>query len=229
MLRPASGSVPSLWAHLFRCSSPHVDTTITACCTAETRLKRCSPAPSKGCGVGRSPGRCSEQLWWCSSTSLAAGCHREKGCHAGQHPSSSWEAFAWQLACSLQLLAARWWLSCPLSPPTRPSSKQPLLLPAPGRRGWLGHCAKVNIYIAGAFLPLPWIFSPFLKCHRSAVFIIGQEMSSLLAGSLTPSCTTAPTSASAACPHVHPASSGGRIWLGRRRKQAWSSTTTQHC
>lgn len=122
---------------------------------------------------------------------------------------SSTAAFAGQRACSFQLWAARWWLSCPLSPHTRASSKQPLLLPAPGRRGWLGHHAKVNIYVARAFLPLPCIFSPFLKCHRSAVFIIVQEMSSLLDGSLTPACagsTVATPFISAAGSCVHPGS-----------------------
>lgn len=69
-----------------------------------------------------------------------------------------------------------------------PAASNPFFLPTPGRSGWLGQCAKVNIYVAGAFLPLPCIFSLFLKCHRSAVFIIVQEMSSLLAGSLTPAC-----------------------------------------
>lgn len=53
---------------------------------------------------------------------------------------------------ALHLLSTCWWLSRPLSPCNRPSSKEPLL-PAPRRR-WLGHCAKVNIYVAGAFLPL---------------------------------------------------------------------------
>lgn len=125
--------------------------------------------------------------WRSSITSLAVGCSREQGGQAGQHhtpaeqlllrrqraPSSSGQPTA----------------GSPIpSPHTRPISKQPLLLPAPGRMGWLGHCAKVNIYVVGAFLPLPCIFSPFLKCHRSAVFIIVQEMSSLLAGSLTPPC-----------------------------------------
>ena len=123
---------------------------------------------------------------------------------------SSRAAFAWRRMCSFQLRAAHRWLSHPLSPRTRGSSNQPLLLPAPGRRGWLGHCAKVNIYLAGAFLPLPCIFSPFLKCHRSAVFIIVQEMSSLLAGSLTPVCagsTVAAPLISAAGSCIHPGSS----------------------
>lgn len=97
-----------------------------------------------------------------------------------------------------------------LSPCVRASSKQPLLLPDPGRRWCLGHCARVNIYVVRAFLPLPCIFLPFLKCHRSAVSIIVQEMSSLLAGSLTLTCaesTVAALLSSAAGPCIHPGSS----------------------
>lgn len=128
---------------------------------------------------------------------------------------------------ALQLLSTCWWLSRPLSPCNRPSSKEPLL-PAPRRR-WLGHCAKVNIYVAGAFLPLSFIFSPFLKCHRSAVFIIVQEMSFPAGWQLNTlahwGCTTA------VCYHIHPGSAGD----GFRQKGDWtesgkqtqSSTTTQ--
>lgn len=118
------------------------------------------------------------------------GCRTQQGAGGSSRAvaRSSRAAFAWRTACPFQLRATHWWPSRPLSPRTGASSKQPLLLPTPGRSGWLGHCAKVNIYVAGAFLPLPCIFSLFLKCHRSAVFIIVQEMSSLLAGSLTPAC-----------------------------------------
>lgn len=126
---------------------------------------------------------------------------------------------------SLQLPAARWWLSRPLSPRNRASSKEFLLLPAPRRRRWLGHCAKVNIYVAGAFLPLSFIFSPFLKCHRSAVFIIVQEMSFPLAGSLTPSCTEAAPLLPA------PTSTRDLQWMASARREmdrARQAGTEQH-
>lgn len=178
--------------------------------------------------MGRSPGRCSEQLWWCSSTSPAAGCRREKGCHAGQHPSSSWEAFAWQLACSLQLLAARWWLSCPLSPPTSPSSKQPLLLPAPGRKGVAGTLCKSK-YLHSRGLPSPALdFLPLLKMSQISCFHnwagnefpAGWQLNTLVHhGSNICLCCLPPRAAGIF---------RGWMWLGRRRKQARSSTTTQH-
>lgn len=123
---------------------------------------------------------------------------------------------------SLQLPAARWWLSRPLSPSNRASSKEFLLLPAPRRRRWLGHCAKVNIYVAGAFLPLSFIFSPFLKCHRSAVFIIVQEMSFPLAGSLTPSCTEAAPLLPA------PTSTQDLQWMASARREMGQGQASRH-
>lgn len=122
----------------------------------------------------------------------------------------------------LQLLASHWWLSCPLSPHNRASSKESLLCPAPRRRRWLGHCTKVNIYVAGAFLPLSFIFSPFLKCHRSAVFIIVQEMSFPLAGSLTPSCTEAAPLLPA------PTSTRDLQWMALARREMGQGQGSRH-
>lgn len=65
-------------------------------------------------------------------------------------------------------------------------------------------------YLCSQGLPSPALyFLPILKCHRSAVFIIVQEMSPLLAGSLTPACAGSAVAASlisAASSCIHPAS-----------------------
>lgn len=220
------------WWHHTRCCSPQILKTLSAC--SSTTLKASclhfpNPLPKvalwEGAGIHLTSLALSEQDQGVGREAQAGGssqhlvvqqhipgCGMQQGAggssRAVSQPSTA--AFAWQRAFSFQLWTAHWWLSCSLSPCTRNSSKQPLLLPDPKIWGWLGHCAKVNIYVAGAFLPLPCIFSPFLKCHRSAVFIIVQEMSSLLAGSLTPACagsTVAAPLISVAGSCIHPRSS----------------------
>lgn len=198
------------WWHHTRCRSPQIPDPSSACSIATLKascLHFPNPlpkaAPWEGAGIYLTSLALLEQAQGAGREAPAGGssklsvvqqhipgCRMQQGAGGSSRAvaRSSRAAFAWRTACPFQLRATHWWPSRPLSPCTGASSKQPLLLPTPGRSGWLGHCAKVNIYIAGAFLPLPCIFSLFLKCHRSAVFIIVQEMSSLLAGSLTPAC-----------------------------------------
>lgn len=122
-----------------------------------------------------------------------------------------------------QLQAAHWWLPQRLSPCARASSKQPFLVPDPGRR----RC--MSKYLRSQGLPSPALyFLLFLKCHRSAVSIIVQEMSSLLAGSLTLTCAGSPVAApltSAAGPCIHPKSSEDTA----RGEMGQSGTWPQSC
>lgn len=81
--------------------------------------------------------------------------------------------------------------------------------PRPWKKTVAGALCKSK-YLRSQGLPSPALhFLPFLKCHRSAVSIIVQEMSSLLAGSLALTCagsTVAAPLTSAAGPCIHPES-----------------------
>lgn len=157
------------------------------------------------------------------------GCGRQWGAggtsRAASHSSRA--AFAWQTVSSFQLQAARWWL---LSPCHHSQSQQQATpsSPRPWKKMVAGALCKSK-YLCSQGLPSPALyFLPFLKCHRSAVSIIVQEMSSLLAGSLTlksaGSAVAAPLT-SAAGPCIHPESSEDMA----RREMGQSGTWPQSC
>lgn len=118
----------------------------------------------------------------------------------------------------------------PPAPVTTCQSQQQAIpsSPRPWKKMEAGTSFK-NKYLRSQGLPSPALyFLPFLKCHRSAVSIIVQEMSSLLAGSLTLTCagsTVAALLTSAAGPCIHPGSSEdvGRGEVGQ------SGTWPQSC
>lgn len=115
------------------------------------------------------------------------------------------------LADSVLLPAAGSPLVAPPAPVTTCHSQQQATpSPRPWKKTVAGTLCKSK-YLCSHCLPSPALyFLPFLKCHRSAVSIIVQEMSSLLAGSLTltcAGCTVAALLTSAAGPCIHPGSS----------------------
>lgn len=161
---------------------------------------------------------------WSSSTSLAVGGSKEQVGQAGQYHTP-----AEQLLLGRQCPPScrqHWWLpqlpTCLSQQQATPSS------PRPWKKTVAGALYNSK-YLHSHGLPSPALyFLPFLKSHRSAVSIIVQEISSLLAGSLTlmfAGSTVAAPLTSAAGPCIHPESSEDMA----RGEMGQSGTWPQSC
>lgn len=83
-------------------------------------------------------------------------------------------------------------------------------------------------YLHSQGLPSPALyFLPFLKCHRSAVSIIVQEMSSLLAGSLTLTCAGSTVAAPLTSAVQQAPASTQNLWRLRPERK-WDSQGCGH-
>lgn len=170
MLRPASGSVPSLRAHLFRCSSPHVDTTITACCTAETRLKRCSPAPSKAVEWEEAQTGAPSSSGGAAAHPRLCGMLQGEGVPRGA--ASQLQLGSFCLAACVLPPAAGCPLVALLSPVTTYQTQQQATpsSPSPWEKGVAGTLCKSK-YLHSRGLPSPALdFLPLLKMSQISCF-----------------------------------------------------------